>query len=202
MPWWLQALPRLEDSMKLRMSLLALISLFLLADPAHARSLAAPTTSNAEMTRLYNEDQSDREPDEIDWDKVTARDEQRRLATRALLTAGALHTAEDYEHAAFIFQHGSKADDYLLAHTLAMVAVGKGDKSSLWIASATLDRYLMMIGKPQVYGTQFRGSMGQEPYDRNLVSDALRSELGVPALARQAEQLEALRAARAAAVKP
>ncbi|RRN61837.1 hypothetical protein EIK80_24645 [Caulobacter sp. 602-1] len=184
------------------MSLLALISLLLLADPAHARSLAAPTTSNAEMTRLYNEDQSDREPDEIDWDKVTARDEQRRLATRALLTAGALHTAEDYEHAAFIFQHGSKADDYLLAHTLAMVAVGKGDKSSLWIASATLDRYLMMIGKPQVYGTQFRGSMGQEPYDRNLVSDALRSELGVPALARQAEQLEALRAARAAAVKP
>lgn len=202
MPWWLQALPRLEDSMKLRMSLLALISLFLLADPAHARSLAAPTTSNAEMTRLYNEDQSDREPDEIDWDKVTARDEQRRLATRALLTAGALHTAEDYEHAAFIFQHGSKADDYLLAHTLAMVAVGKGDKSSLWIASATLDRYLMMIGKPQVYGTQFRGSMGQEPYDRNLISDTLRSELGVPALARQAEQLEALRAARAAAVKP
>ncbi|WP_233586930.1 hypothetical protein [Caulobacter sp. 602-1] len=188
--------------MTLRMSLLALISLLLLADPAHARSLAAPTTSNAEMTRLYNEDQSDREPDEIDWDKVTARDEQRRLATRALLTAGALHTAEDYEHAAFIFQHGSKADDYLLAHTLAMVAVGKGDKSSLWIASATLDRYLMMIGKPQVYGTQFRGSMGQEPYDRNLVSDALRSELGVPALARQAEQLEALRAARAAAVKP
>lgn len=202
MPWWLQALLRLEDSMKLRMSLLALMSLFLLADPAHARSLAAPTTSNAEMTRLYNEDQSDREPDEIDWDKVTARDEQRRLATRALLTAGALHTAEDYEHAAFIFQHGSKADDYLLAHTLAMVAVGKGDKSSLWIASATLDRYLMMIGKPQVYGTQFRGSMGQEPYDRNLVSDALRSELGVPGLARQAEQLEALRAARAAAVKP
>jgi hypothetical protein len=188
--------------MKLRMSLLALISLFLLADPAHAHSLAAPTTSNAEMTRLYNEDQSDREPDEIDWDKVTARDEQRRLATRALLTAGALHTAEDYEHAAFIFQHGSKADDYLLAHTLAMVAVGKGDKSSLWIASATLDRYLMMIGKPQVYGTQFRGSMGQEPYDRNLISDTLRSELGVPALARQAEQLEALRAARAAAVKP
>ena len=187
--------------MKLRTSLLVLISL-LLVEPAHAQLQAAPNASNGEMARLYNEDQSDREPDEIEWDKVTARDEQRRAATRDLLAGGALHTAEDYERAAFIFQHGSKADDYLLAHTLAMVAVAKGDKSSLWIASATLDRYLMMIGKAQIYGTQFRGSMGQEPYDRNLVSDALRAELGVPNLARQAEQLEALRAARAAPVKP
>lgn len=184
--------------MLIRTPLLALAALVLLAGPA----LAQAPTSNAEMTRIYNADQSDREPDDIDWDKVTVRDGERRAATRQLLATGALHTAEDYEHAAFIFQHGSKPDDYLLAHTLAMVAVGKGDKGSLWIASAALDRYLMMIGKPQVYGTQFRGSMGQEPYDRDLVSDALRSELGVPVLARQAEHLEAMRSARAAAAKP
>jgi hypothetical protein len=154
------------------------------------------------MTRIYDEDQADRNSDgEIDWAKVTPRDEQRRLATRKLLETGALHTGGDFNHAAFVFQHGSTADDYLLAHTLAMVAVGKGERSSLWIASATLDRYLMMVKQPQVYGTQFMGSkdggFSQEPYNRDLVSDALRGELGVPPMAQQVERMQQLRALRA-----
>jgi hypothetical protein len=181
----------------MRVLVIALAWLGLAALPAHAQEPAS-ASSNVEMTRIYDEDQGDRQTTPIDWAKVNPRDAQRRDATRKLLADGALHTAEDFRHAAFIYQHGESPNDYLLAHTLAMVAVGKGDGSALWIASATLDRYLMKIDKPQIYGTQFMAKsgeeMGQEPYDRDLVSDALRAELGVPSQAQQAEQLKAVRA--------
>lgn len=81
------------------------------------------------------------------------------------------------------------ADDYLLAHTLASLAVSRGDASATWIMTAALARYLHAIGQPQIYGTQFKWPAAtQEPFDRELISDALRRELGVPSLAAQVEQ--------------
>jgi hypothetical protein len=95
-----------------------------------------------------------------------------------------------------VFQHGDRPEDYLLAHTLAMVSVSKGDPTAIWIASATLDRYLEKIGQKQVFGTQFSSDLQhhwtQEPYDRDLVSDAIRQQLAVPIQALQEEQLKAL----------
>jgi hypothetical protein len=111
---------------------------------------------------------------------------------RELLKDGKLHTGEDFEHAAFIFQHSGTPDDYLLAHTLAMVAVARGRTSALWIGAATLDRYLLNIQQPQIYGTQYQWKNNdpttQEPYHRELISDALRRALGVPPLAEQDER--------------
>jgi hypothetical protein len=58
-----------------------------------------------------------------------------------------------------------------------------------------------MVNQPQVYGTQYMsskgGPYGQEPYNRDLISDALRGELGVPSLAKQNERLEQMRALQA-----
>ncbi len=145
--------------------------------------------SNPEMTRLFDADQADRVARPIDWSKVDPRDRERRSRTKDLLAAGMLHTGADFEHAAFVFQHGSLPDDYLMAHTLALVAVARGRASASWIAAATLDRYLQTIGRDQIYGTQYRHESGspvtQDPYDRILIPDALRSELGVPTIAEQ-----------------
>ena len=33
--------------------------------------------------------------------------------------------------------------------------MAEDDKGSMWIASASLDRYLIAIGQKQVFGTQF-----------------------------------------------
>ena len=145
------------------------------------------------MTRIFQADQADRAPP-IDWTKVSPADAQRRGATRKLLAAGRLHTGEDYLHAAYVFQHGQETNDYLLAHTLATIAASKGVQGGLWIAAATLDRYLMRSGQSQIYGTQYMGSektqlMQQDPYDRSLISDAMRRDLGVPLQAEQAETL-------------
>jgi hypothetical protein len=163
--------------------------------------------SNPEMQRIFEEDQKVRQPgSKIDWVAVSKSDMERREATRQLLNDGKLHTGEDFERAAFLFQHSSSSNDYLLAHTLAMVAVKKGQTSALWIASATLDRYLQSIHQPQIYGTQFftrpNEPTTQEPYDRTLISDPLRRQLGVPSQPSQDERRKQYDAERSFETKP
>lgn len=149
---------------------------------------------------------------------VSSRDAVRRVEARSLLEAGELRTAQDFHDAAFIFQHGHDPDDYLLAHILAVEAIAKGDTSSKWIAAATLDRYLQSVGQKQVFGTQYltkgysytlqhhddpnaekspeaqQKGVTQEPYDRTFMSDALRSEFGVPGQAAQTKKLDEMNA--------
>jgi len=151
-------------------------------------------TPSAAMKAIFDEDQRVRQSGQVDWAVVGKTDAERREQTRKLLADGALHTGKDFEEAAFVFQHGGKPDDYLLAHTLAMVAISKGDPTAIWIAAATLDRYLENIKQKQILGTQFNNDNGnwtQEPYDRTLISDFLRRQLGVPSQASQTEQLQA-----------
>lgn len=156
-------------------------------DPARTYIAGRSWPTNAEMTRIYQADQADRAPagPPIDWAVVTPRDQARRARTLALVAAGALASGDDYRHAAFVLQHGGAPDDFLLAHTFAIIAAARGRADATWIAAATLDRYLQKSGRPQIYGTQFNSSnetrtTTQDPYDRTLVSDALRQALGVP----------------------
>jgi hypothetical protein len=158
-------------------------------------------TPSPEMKAIFDEDQRVRLPGSApaDLESIFRSDVKRREETRKLLAAGALHTGKDYENAAFIFQHGDKPDDYLLAHTLAMIAVTKGTVSAIWIATATLDRYLQSIGQKQIYGTQYlwdakaetKTPSTQDPYNRSLISDSVRRQLGVPGLPAQEKQLKA-----------
>jgi len=164
-------------------------------DADRTYSVDDEAASNAEMKRIFEEDQKARQPDlKIDWAAVRKSDADRRQATLKLLNAGALHSGEDFMWAAFLFQHSLDANDYLLAHTLAIVALKKGYGDALWIATATLDRYLQSIKQPQIYGTQFRIPKDlpttQEPYDRTLISDSLRLQLGVPSISAQEEQVK------------
>ncbi len=148
--------------------------------------------TNAEMTRIFTADQADRSKTDADWRAIGAADTLRRQRTQALLDAGQLNSGDDFYHAAFVFQHGDTANDYLKAHILATIAAARGKPAAVWIAAATLDRYLQAIGQPQVLGTQFKipnnAPATQEPYNRTLVSDALRKALRVPPLAEQEKQ--------------
>lgn len=155
----------------------------------------------SEIDKIFAEDQQVREPPDPHAPKIVyGSDEQRETAVRRLLAGGNIQTGRQFEEAAFIFQHSRNPDDYLLSHTLAMIAVSKGDEGALWIASASLDRYLMAIGKPQIYGTQFMLPKGepvsQEPYNHKLISDALRQQLGIPPLAAQQLEIERLTSGR------
>lgn len=165
-------------------------------DKSHVYSLLGDLPDNPEMTTIFQADQAARSDlKSIDWNKLSAADDQRRARTRQLLDSGGLRSGLDFYHAAFVFQHGRTPQDYLLAHSLAVIAAARGRPEAAWIAAATLDRYLQNIGKKQVYGTQFltppNGPTTQEPYDRVAIPDSVREALGVPAIAAQDEQRRA-----------
>ncbi|WP_294215215.1 hypothetical protein [uncultured Sphingomonas sp.] len=183
----------------------------LVAAPVSAQQ--PPSHDNADIQKLFVADQAAREgistTGPIDRARVVAliaADGQRRGEARRLLDAGALHSANDFYAAAFIFQHGTTPEDYLLAHSLALAAAAGGKKEAAWIAAATLDRYLQKIGQKQIYGTQYLVAKDtgptMEPYDAALVPDSLRTALGVPDKAAQAKRLDGMKAAMPGHAKP
>jgi hypothetical protein len=156
--------------------------------------------------RLFIEDQQDRKsmensaqsPSWQEWERIAARDKQRRERVQALMAAGTLKTGRDYHDAAFIFQHGQTPDDYLLAHILAIAGIATGNQECRWIAAATLDRYLQATKQPQVFGTQyFKANKDtpytQEPFSPDLLSDATRQVFCVPRLEEQKRVLDRFR---------
>lgn len=175
---------------------LALITLTSIVVPLGCRQAKTATTKTqnvkSTMRKIYEEDQEDRSDE--------TGDAKRREQVRQLISEGKVQSGEDYYYAAFIFQHGQKPSDYLYAHVLAVTAVNKGLHNAIWLSAATLDRYLHSIQQPQVFGTQF-GSLtdsrdDQEPYDRGIVSDALREQWCVAPEATQARILSDTRAGK------
>lgn len=118
---------------------------------------AATPPDNVEMASIYTADQKDRGSslEKVNWTVVTPRDAIRRKRVREMIAQGALRTGKDYERAAYVFQHGETPEDILLAHVLAITALGKGNQKARWLSAATLDRYLHRQKQSQVFGTQF-----------------------------------------------
>lgn len=157
--------------------------------PSTAAQSSAATKDNPELTRLMDEDQADRMPPagkSIDWKVVSPRDDVRLKRVKELYSQNLLLTGNDYFNAALLLQHSSKSEDYLLAHELCVVAISKrhGIES---LAAASEDRFLMSIGRPQRFGTQYKSDGPNQPYRLyNVepgVTDALRRTMMVPSLA-------------------
>ena len=145
---------------------------------------------NAELARLMAEDQADRTPDDpklIDRKIVGPRDAARLKRVKELYVQSQLKTGADYYHAAMILQHSDVADDFLLAHELCVAAISKGDARAKWLSAASEDRFLMNIGRPQRFATQFRCDGPNCEFQLykvdETVTDELRRALDVPSLA-------------------
>jgi hypothetical protein len=169
---------------------IGLRSLFTLR-PAEAQAPAMQTSKdNEELANLYQEDQGDRTPPNgkaVDWTVVGPRDKARLARVKELYTQNHLHTGADYYHAALILQHGDAPEDFLLAHELCIVAISKGNRNGRSLAAASEDRFLMNIGRPQRFGTQYRADPITAPFRLyrvdSGVTDELRRALDVPSLA-------------------
>ncbi|MCM8557869.1 hypothetical protein [Sphingomicrobium sediminis] len=189
--------------MKVLMTALALgAAMPVLPTAAMAQDAAEEAQAdNAEMTAMFEADQeirmrlmkamvptddgSIRIPSDLAIE-MNEGDERRFARTAELFETGALETGNDYYHAAFIFQHGSEPEHFLRAHHAAMVAMKLGHERADWIAAASLDRYLMTIERPQIYGTQSRqqdGVMGLYEADASVLTDRERAQMDVPPLA-------------------
>ena len=165
---------------------------FIFAFTSAKHAVAQTLTDNQELARLHREDQSDRTPPEgkpIDWTVVSPRDKARLSRIKELYVQNQLQTANDYYHAAMILQHGDVPEDFLLAHEFCVVSISKGknDKDARWLAAASEDRFLMNIGRPQRFGTQYRAVPNTAPFRLYAVdsgvTDALRRAMDTPTLA-------------------
>lgn len=117
-------------------------------------------TLNAELLQLFTDDQADRmlPPEQMDWNVIEPRDRAREKRVDEILAAGDAKVADDYYHAAMVFQHGNLPRSKQRAHDLAVKAVklDPHHDAAKWLAAAALDRLLMEDHKPQKYGTQFQ----------------------------------------------
>lgn len=153
---------------------------------------------NTELIAMFDADQAAREAlasadskaREAMLVELSTSDQSRKNRLMQMMKSGELRTGADFYRAAMILQHGDLADDYLLAHHLAVVSLSKGFGDASWLAAASLDRFLLTIGKAQIYGTQWNreGPKGPFiyalPYDSNFISPAEKLDLRVTPVAR------------------
>lgn len=143
-------------------------------------------SNNMRLTDLYEQDQSDRRSvHDADWSVVERRDAERRREVAQMLERGMVRTAADHYHAAMIFQHGSDSTAYRIAYDLASEAERLGSEEARWLTAAALDRFLLSVGEPQRYGTQFtvRGDVWYlSPIDTTAVTDDERRRAGTRTL--------------------
>ncbi|MBA3726593.1 MAG: hypothetical protein H0W86_09095 [Armatimonadetes bacterium] len=149
-------------------------------------ALSMSVNSSAELAALRKADQTARHfttpPTQAEWEKISLRDAARRNRVRELLLADEVRTAEDFDAAALIFQHGDKPEDYLLAHELSAIAAFKGSFGNL--PALTEDRWLASLGRLQRWGSQFDGEGKLKPPDTRgpVVTDQMRRDFLLPTL--------------------
>jgi hypothetical protein len=146
--------------------------------------------ASRELERIFNEDQSDSRPYSTPEQKqaTDARARQRIDRVSEIVRQGLVQSADDYYHAAMVFQHGTTAEDALTAHVLATVAGFKGHQMGRWLSAAALDRFLLTVGRSQVLGTNY-GRDNFPRYDKYL-SDVVRREYCLPPLEVQVKNEE------------
>lgn len=160
-------------------------------NPVKAREAASAAKTDVEITKICDEDQAARQRD---WAKLTAvemnaigqEDHKRLLRIVSLLKQGRVRTAEDFDHASLVMQHGTVWADYVMAHELSICSLLLGRKEAAWLAAATYDRMLLSSGLAQRFGTQ-AGSINGLPFkmsriDTAAINDFERKALHAPSL--------------------
>jgi hypothetical protein len=133
-----------------------------------------PETDNLKLQEHFEADQADRQkvyetPEAVK--ELHHRDAMRRSLVGQMIQNGEVATTLDLYRAAVIFQHGAQQKDFLTAHRLASMAAVNGHKPSRWLMAASLDRFLMAVSLPQVYGTQFEHDPETNAYQLRLPVD-------------------------------
>ncbi len=142
---------------------------------------------NQTLKNMFDEDQGTRLNDKIDWKILLKQDSVRRSEVQVMINQNKLLTTNDYYRAAMIFQHGTDSVSYKMAMNLSKKAyvVDTSNHFALLLTVTSLDRYLLSIGKPQIYGTQFmirENKWYLRDFDTTIVTDNERKRYGAKTL--------------------
>lgn len=149
------------------------------------------------MKKLFDVDQSSRRGimnHKERWAKLEEEDRARRVEVMSYIANGKLASADDFYYAAMIFQHGNCVDHYKLSNQLAEKSMDMGNHDARWLYAASFDRYLMTLGKPQKFGTQYVQDSKSGKWELYSVdpatTDEERARYDVPPLAQTQKQLD------------
>lgn len=111
-----------------------------------------------ELQQLLDADQLDRK-NVTKVKEVVRRDLKRRKRVGEIFAEGCINSAVDYLNAALIYQHGITSDHYYQAYLWAKKAMAVGGPvekiNAKSLIALTIDRYLISIGKKQLFGSQY-----------------------------------------------
>jgi hypothetical protein len=147
---------------------LVILGLFLLSSPASAQK--QKKVSQKEISRELRDMEEEEQRDQANWESLgdaefEAAQVRRKQRTREIVAAGQLAKTADYYNAGMLLQHGQDSDDFLLAHILGTVAALDGDAGGKFLSAAALDRFLMSLGQPQYFKSQYGDELGREPVE-------------------------------------
>lgn len=117
--------------------------------------------SNKKLIKVFEKNQKARLNG--DWKdknfvkKLFKEEKQVRKEILKMLKEGKIKTSDDFYRAAWFFHHGSSFHSYALAVALATASYHLGELWGKNFYAVALDRFLLSIGQPQHFGTQFEG---------------------------------------------
>jgi len=167
-----------------------------------ASSFFASQVIASDLLELYSEDQAVRT-----HLRTLAKSEVKKYITEVMLPGDKIRmsqaedilkssknlSSEEYFAAAMIMQHGAEPIHYKKAmeYSIKSLQLDPENKNASWLSCAAEDRYLLKVGKPQIWGTQLNrkiNSLGTyevyylENFDKNARLDAQRIKCGIPRL--------------------
>jgi hypothetical protein len=134
---------------------------------------------NSSLCALYQADQEARKPPIVDLSRLE--NPAAVQSARDMIDREGLHSGNDFFRAATILIHSSQTRDYLLAHVIAAEGMAQAPDHFRvrLLAALSLDRYLLEIGQPQVFGTQMTavesGTVFRTPLDCKTIDPRLRT---------------------------
>ncbi|MBK8444283.1 MAG: tetratricopeptide repeat protein [Sphingobacteriales bacterium] len=150
-------------------------------------------SDNIELQKMYDEDQSSRMVKDINWTILTKQDKERENRVYELIKTGQIVTGKDYYNSAMIFQHGEDSIAYGMAVKHMRKAIELDSTINRWLLAAAIDRDLLSRNKPQIYGTQYSKTNGEEwkrsKMDTTQVTDKERKFYNVETLSEQIEKV-------------
>lgn len=142
---------------------------------------------NLELIEIYKNDENDRKNHNITWLEIIKKDSLRRKRVDVILNSNEIKTSKDYMNAAMIFKSGNDSINYLKTITLMKEAIKLDSTVNKLPLAEITDRYLLSIGEPQIYGTQFYKEAYNKPWviakiDTTKITDKERVQFGIETL--------------------
>lgn len=164
------------------------------------------TSISQDIKKIFDEDQDDRRSSryhklsDIKRLKIIqARDQKRGKKMAAIIAERPKLKGIDCFRAGIVFQHGGTVASTRKARDMAKKGAELGHERSKWLYAAATDRILVMQGKRQKFGTQYRkngqGIWELSPVDQKT-TDAERRKYHVKPLQKASEMVSYLNRVR------